>query len=193
MYIKKIMEENIGPIEKIQIDLPFNERCPKPVVIVGENGTGKSTIVSNIVDSFYEIAGTAYSDARKQAKTEGYEYYKAITPIEIHVGKKYLYSYIKFENDEPLSSIDYVFKSGSLKIDEFKEKVGSVSSQISWEDEANYKKATVDEETAKKVISKDIICYFGPDRYEKPFWMGNQYYETPDYEHITVKGNSGCG
>lgn len=55
MYIKKIMGENIGPIKKIQIDLPFKEKCPKPVIIVGENGTGKSTILSNIVDAFYEI------------------------------------------------------------------------------------------------------------------------------------------
>lgn len=188
MYIKKIMGENIGPIKKIQIDLPFKEKCPKPVIIVGENGTGKSTILSNIVDAFYEIAGTAYSDARKQAKTEGYEYYKAITSREIHVGENYLYSYIKFENEEsPSSPIDYVFKSGSLKIDDFKEKVGLTSTKISWNDNDNYKKAAIDTKTAEKMISKNIICYFGPDRYEKPFWMGNQYYEITDYEHVTVK------
>ena len=80
MYINRIIEENIGPIENVQIVMPFNEKCPKPIIIVGENGTGKSTIISNIVDSFYEIAGKAYLDARKQGKTVGYEYYKSITP-----------------------------------------------------------------------------------------------------------------
>lgn len=98
MYIKKIISKNLGPINEIQLLLPFENDAPKPVVIVGKNGTGKSTLISNVVDSFYEIAGAAYPDARKHGETDGYEFYKSITPIEIHVGEKYLYSYIKYES-----------------------------------------------------------------------------------------------
>lgn len=186
MYIKKIAEENVGPIEKIALALPFKGDIPKPIIIVGENGTGKSTIVSNIVDSFYEIAGTAYSDALKHAEIEGYEYYKFISPMEIHLGKQYLYSYIKYE-DEDLPPIDYVFKSGMLKIEDFKNMVECATRQIRWKDDENYKNVTVEKENAEKMLAKDVLCYFGPNRYEKPFWMGKQYYETTDYEHITVK------
>jgi predicted ATPase len=187
VYIKRIAEENVGPIEKIELVLPFQDNIPKPIIIVGENGTGKSTIVSNIVDSFYEIAATAYSDARKHAVTEGYEYYKQISPIEIHVGKQYLYSYIRYE-DQELPPIEYVFKSGTLKIDDFKNIVRTSSQQISWkEEEGNYKNVTSDGKNVEKMLKKDILCYFGPDRYEKPVWMGNQYYETEDQAHITVK------
>ena len=188
MYINRIIEENIGPIENVQIVMPFNEKCPKPIIIVGENGTGKSTIISNIVDSFYEIAGTAYLDARKQGKTVGYEYYKSITPIEIHAGKQYLCSYIKYEDEEEeLSAIEYVFKSGMLDANEFKSKAGITSQKMTWKKDENYKCATVNKEDAEKILEKEILCYFGPDRYEKPFWMGKQYYETMEYEHITVK------
>lgn len=187
MYINRIIEENIGPIENAQMVMPFNEKCPKPVIIVGENGTGKSTIISNIVDSFYEIAGTAYLDARKQGKTVGYEYYKSITPIEIHAGKQYLCSYIKYEDeDRELSAIEYVFKSGMLDANEFKSRIG-ITSQIAWKKDENFKHTTVDKENAEKFLEQEILCYFGPDRYEKPFWMGKQYYETMEYEHITVK------
>lgn len=187
MYINRIIEENIGPIENAQIVMPFDEKNPKPVIIVGENGTGKSTIISNIVDSFYEIAGTAYVDARKQGKTVGYEYYKTITPIEIHTGKQHLCSYIKYEDeDNELSPIEYVFKSGMLDANEFKSRIG-ISSQIAWKKDDNYKCATVNKENAEKFLEQEILCYFGPDRYEKPFWMGKQYYETMEYEHITVK------
>ena len=94
MYIRKIVSKNLGPIKKIQLLLPLENGVPKPVVLVGENGTGKSTLISNVVDSFYEIAGAAYPDARKHGETEGYEFYKIINPIEIHTGEKYLYSYI---------------------------------------------------------------------------------------------------
>lgn len=188
MYIKKIVEENIGPIESTQMIMPFNGMYPKPVIIVGENGTGKSTIISNVVDSFYEIAGTAYLDARKQGKTVGYEYYKTITPLEIHAKKQYLCSYIKYEDEnKEISSIEYVFKSGVLDANEFKSKFGVTAQQITWKKEENYKYVTVNKEDAEKILEKEILCYFGPDRYEKPFWMGKQYYETMEYEHITVK------
>ena len=64
MYLKRIHNVNVGPIEDVEINFPFDEKNnPKPVVIVGENGTGKSVLLSNIVDSFYEFAGKAFSDA----------------------------------------------------------------------------------------------------------------------------------
>lgn len=188
MYIRRICGENIGPIEKMELNLPFVNDNPKPIIIVGENGTGKTTLISNIVDSFYEIAGIAFSDARKQAETEGYQYYKTITPLEIHMGEKYLYSYIRYEDEHgSISPIDYVFKSGMLSVDEFKKRVENVSQQISWSDNDNYKKAIVENDVAEKILSNNIICYFGPDRYEKPFWLGEKYYETVNYEHLTIK------
>ena len=57
MYIEKLAYKNVGPLQDVRIDFPFNNNgTPKPVILVGENGTGKSTILSNIVDSFYEMA-----------------------------------------------------------------------------------------------------------------------------------------
>ena len=66
MYLKRIHSVNVGPIEDAEINFSFVDGKPKPVVIVGENGTGKSVLLSNIVDSFYEIASQKFSDARKQ-------------------------------------------------------------------------------------------------------------------------------
>lgn len=77
MYIKKIYDNNVGPIKDALITFPFNsDGTPKPVIIVGENGSGKSTLLSNIVDAFYEIAGVAFSNARQPNENEGYQYYK---------------------------------------------------------------------------------------------------------------------
>lgn len=97
MYIKRIVNENTGPIENIDISLPFNEdKTPKPVIIVGENGSGKSIFLSNIVDAFYEIAAKAFDNVVTYTNKGGHEYYKIITTNQITVGKKYMYSYINY-------------------------------------------------------------------------------------------------
>ena len=72
MYIRKIVDENIGPIKNINISFAFNsDGTPKPIVLVGENGSGKSTLLSNIVDAFYEMAGKAFDNAWETLKMEG--------------------------------------------------------------------------------------------------------------------------
>ena len=41
MYISEICSENIGPLEKVVIHPGLTkEGFPKPIVIVGENGSG---------------------------------------------------------------------------------------------------------------------------------------------------------
>lgn len=121
MYIDKIFEENVGPIEKVNIECPFNENgLPKPIVFVGENGSGKSTLLSNIVDSLYSIASKKYENAMQYSDGgNGQQYYKVISPTEIKIGKDYMYSYIVFRNTSP---VQYVFKSGKLSTTKFKEK-----------------------------------------------------------------------
>ena len=66
--------------------------------IVGENGCGKSLLLSNIVDSFYCIAQKGFDNAMEKADTGGEEYYKNISPSQIKVGKKYLYSFISYKD-----------------------------------------------------------------------------------------------
>ena len=92
------------------------------------------------------------------------EFYKIINPIEIHTGEKYLYSYIKYESlSGEIPSIDYVFKSGRISNEEFRQNCDDCSQQISWTDDENFKQTTASKEDAEKIISSDIICYFGPE------------------------------
>lgn len=189
MYIKKLIYENVGPIEQVNITPSFTpEGNPKPILLVGENGTGKSTILSNIVDAFYEMAGEAYDDAW-QHTDNGHQYYKAIRPADIHVGQKSMFSCIQFENEGQEDT--YLCKSGTLTTEIVQEKVDGVSLHgLSWEQEQNYKGTTVDEQKAKKFFKKNVICYFGPDRYEKPAWLGDKYFLTEEQLHIKMHESS---
>ena len=100
MYLKEIEYCNVGPLESVKIIPAIIENNPKPLILVGENGSGKSTFLSNIIDSFYEIAGIAFSNVRQanEDTTNGYQYFKALSTYQITVGKKYLYSHIVYQH-----------------------------------------------------------------------------------------------
>ena len=187
MYIDTLFDENIGPIDKVHINFPFHSNGnPKPVIFVGENGSGKSTLLSNIVDALYTIAAKQFQNAMQSNDNGGgHQYYKTITPTEIKVGKKYLYSYIQFRNN-PV--IQYVFKSGKLSVADFKKNLpNSGSLSFSWQEDGNYKEANSAKKDAERVFETDAICYFGPDRYEKPIWMGEKYFDFGDTIHPSVQ------
>lgn len=79
MYLKHMIYENIGPIDRIDIKPSFDEKNePIPMIIVGENGTGKSILLSNIVDSLYELAAKYYTNACI-SEYFGHQYYKIIS------------------------------------------------------------------------------------------------------------------
>ena len=185
MYIRKIVDENIGPIKNINISFAFNsDGTPKPIVLVGENGSGKSTLLSNIVDAFYEMAGKAFDNAWETTENGGHQYYKAISTSQITVGNEYMYSYISFDDEK---TINYVLKSGKLSTHNFTVLSGyAANSGISWEENENYKNVDIEEKKSKNIYNKDVICFFGPDRYEKPNWMGEKYYISSEYEHLSI-------
>jgi predicted ATPase len=179
MYLKKMVYKNVGPLKEVSINMPFNDdESPKPIILVGENGSGKSTLLSNIVDSFYEMAGNAFTNVRKSDARNAYQYYKVISPTQITFGSQYLYSYIQYSD-----SVDYIFKCGKLSFEEFKEKCEQPPFFGSWGNKDNVKLTSITKEKAEKTFSESVFAYFGPNRYEKPNWMGEKYYDLSDYEH----------
>lgn len=189
MYIDKLIDENVGPIEKATIAFPFNEEgLPKPIILVGENGSGKSTLLSNIVDALYSIAAKKFQNAMcSNDNGIGHQYYKAILPAEIKVDRGYMFSYVLFKNTQP---IHYVFKSGELSATKFKEKCPPcMATPFKWQDKDNFKGVHVAENDVEDIFNTDAICYFGPDRYEKPFWMGDKYFDHNSNIHPSIQEN----
>ena len=56
MYLKKIIVRNYGSIKNIDYNMPFdNNKNPIPLIVVGKNGTGKTLLLINILNSIIEI------------------------------------------------------------------------------------------------------------------------------------------
>lgn len=192
MQIKSICNRNIGPTERVNINFYQNsDNTPKPVVLVGENGSGKSTVLSNIVDAFYEMARVAYNNVCKR-DGENYQYYKAILPSEINIGHEFMTSYIEFcESDKENIICQYIFKSGKLTYDEFNHETGvELKNKQIWKDEGNIKDICISKQEVESIFEKNVFCYFGPDRYERPQWMGKKYYvsEQDTNIHVMIRG-----
>lgn len=190
MYLKQLSVVNMGPIKDVSITFPFEESGnPKPVIIVGENGTGKTTLLSNVVDSLYELAEKAFNDVTKSDGGSGHQYFKTISPSEIQIGKDYMCSIIEYTSHRnPIYSIGYIMKSGTVSADLIKSRNNfCANKKVSWKDTDNYKQAFIQENEAEAVFGRSVFCYFGPDRYEKPAWMGKRYYQQDEDIHPSIK------
>lgn len=86
MYLKKIEIENAGPIDHLSIDFPTTDSgSPKPLVIVGENGTGKTILLSYLVNTLITAKQMAFDDA----EVEHGKVYKYRSPQYIKAGTHY--------------------------------------------------------------------------------------------------------
>ena len=63
MYLRNLHIRNIGPLHKLDIEFENQKNSdPKPVILVGKNGSGKTYALSYIADAFFEFAKEFYSD-----------------------------------------------------------------------------------------------------------------------------------
>lgn len=186
MYIDKLYYQNVGPISKLNINFRKNDNgVPVPLVVVGKNGSGKSILLSNIVDAFYELADMAYDNAT-EANANGHQYYKEIAPAQIRTGQSHMLAHIHFQQDA--NNVEYLFKAGELSFDKYKEDRGfPIANQLNWNQESNFKAVIAEERIVHNIFEKDILCYFGPNRYMKPSWMGNKYFVTHDVDTYSLR------
>lgn len=175
IYIKSFRYDNCGPLRNVKIDCDFHEDGrPKPLFLVGKNGSGKSIALSNVVDSMYEAGRIAYDNAAKSSGGVEQQYFKAISPIQITVGHRHMCSHVSYT-----SGAQYIFKSGQYAFNDYRKANPEVDASLDWLNaNGNFKKTTFTEEQAKELFEKQVVCYFDPHRYEKPVWLGDLYYET---------------
>lgn len=93
MYFKHIILRNIGPIDPINYNFPFNDDGnPKPLIIVGTNGSGKSVFLSHLLNPLMAAQQSAFDNAEVE---EG-RVYKLRSPQYIRKGTTYSYSKVQF-------------------------------------------------------------------------------------------------
>lgn len=94
MYFTKVEFENVGPLQYLNINFPkLDGNRPAPVVLVGENGSGKTILLSHLVNSMISGKQKVYEDC----EVDKGKVYKSRSPQYILTGKNYYCSRIELD------------------------------------------------------------------------------------------------
>lgn len=168
MYFKSIEIENIGPIENLKIEFPKNGDKPKPIIIVGENGTGKSILLSHLVNTLIIGKQNVYDDS----EVDSGKAYKYRSPQYIKSGKDFSYSSVKFDSNLELQECQLISSK-----EDFESNLHYVPARKIWANIAGNESSTIqstfnnDQVATKEIFAKQCCLYFPTNRFEDPAWL----------------------
>ncbi len=169
MYFKKIEIENAGPIAHLSIDFPKTDSgSPKPLVIVGENGTGKTILLSYLVNTLIAAKQHAFDDA----EVEHGKVYKYRSPQYIRAGEHYSYGRADFGNGQYVEEWQL-----DVQKSQFENTYTFTPSKKTWttipESESSHFRSSMsnNEQAAKELFDKKCCLYFPVNRFEEPAWL----------------------
>ncbi len=185
MYLKNIAIENIGPITKLAIELPFHENGnPKPLLLVGENGSGKTIFQSQIIDSLYETASNLFTDVGVQ-DGEKRSYYKISGGLNLQSGKDKGFSALSFIDSEN-KNIEYFDKIGNVTKDDFTDAISDFTLSPNGKNGNQKSVINISDEPQKEKLQQEWIrevhIYQPAYRYEEPFWKSNSFKDYKRFE-----------
>lgn len=98
MYLRKSLILQSGPIEDLRLDFDFHANGnPKPMVIVGKNGSGKTNFLSYVTDALIEIACKKFTDvAPPYPSGLGHRWHRIIGDVTTRSGSQYELALLEF-------------------------------------------------------------------------------------------------
>lgn len=181
-YLEKAIFINRAPFEHLELD--FKEKGIN--VLSAINGRGKTTILSYIVDAFYELAKKHYENEFEGKENKYYRISSSLYNID---KSKTSFVYLRFINDG--TNIDYIDVRNKCSLIEYDSAI-SIVNKIPFtkfsdglKKQNNIKYWNVD--TNKKdlihsVFDNNILTYFPSYRYETPSFLNDPYHIKMDYK-----------
>ena len=178
MYTKRIQLVNYGPLENLDIELPFEGETPKPVILVGENGSGKSIVLSHIVNGLIAAKGIAFPES---PEVEPGKVYKLRSSAYIKPGGEYYFAKVDYDSSFYTSEIR-TWRS-KQEYPDVPAGISGTAAQTLWEkigseDNDHYDSNLAnDRNTPKRVeeiFAKNCVLYFPFNRFEEPAWLNEE-------------------
>jgi len=182
IHLSQIIIINRAPFPTLRISLNESEIA----VLTAVNGRGKTTILSHIVDAFYEMTKQHFSDVAEHANA----YYRVSSNLDNLDGSRLSLVYLRFTAED--QTIDYVDLRGSCTKEEYESEVG-LDNLINFDNQlaeplklaGNIKAVTpnLTKDLANKIFPQNVTTYFPAYRFEVPSYLNKPFQER----HIFAK------
>lgn len=171
MYLRKCFIENVGPIPKFDVELDLDSLGnPKPVIMVGKNGTGKTIFLAYFLDALAELAKNKFSDIAIGQQIGHSPYFKLTSGGDIRSLSGSSLCLLEFSDAD--NKFCYVEKVGQIDPQSYTGKLrGRFESVQSWPENEPYKVATGDEKQIETFFQTGSVCFFPSSRHERPHWL----------------------
>ena len=166
---------NRAPFEHLALD--FKEKGIN--VLSAINGKGKTTVLSHIVDAFYEMAKQYYTGSFEGKENKFYRFSSSIFHLD---NSKFSIVYFRFKIDGDI--IDYIDCRGKdLTVDTY-ESIIQFENPIPFERIKNKVhnnncvkvfSGNLNKEKIMSIFNNNILTYFPAYRYEQPYYLNDPY------------------
>lgn len=173
MRLIELQIYNRAPFENLKLSMDDS----KIFIFSGINGAGKTTILSYIVDAFYEFAKKGFINSFEGIKSKFYRVSSDLIAIDAN---KISFVYLRFEhNGEFIDYIDVRHLNNEAEYNEVIQ-LENVIPYSKLKVEMNSNRVlkyfnVLDEAKVEKLFDNNILTYFPAYRYEQPAYLNDPY------------------
>ncbi|NEP82879.1 MAG: AAA family ATPase [Okeania sp. SIO3B3] len=178
MYLRECFIENVGPISELDISLSLDDSGnPKPLILVGKNGTGKTILLAYILDALGELAQKNFDDIVIEQQFLMNPLFKKISDGDIRSLSSSSLTFIEFSDAD--NKFYYVEKFGEIDPNQYPKKVKNQLKLLhSASTHKLYERGIQgDEKQIETFFRTGAVCFFPSSRHERPHWLNYEAVE----------------
>lgn len=183
-YIEKIIFINRAPFDKLELDFSENEIA----VLTAINGSGKTTVLSHIVDAWHEMARPHFPNEFEERENK---FYRVSSPIYNLIPNQPSFVYIRFKSAE--GNFDYVDIRNRCTEEQYNEAIkiegkipfNEIKSELDETNNVKHTSSNFNKQFANKIFSNNLATYFPSYRYETPGYLNEPYKINLEFKKLS--------
>lgn len=176
-FIEKMIFHNRAPFKHLEL----NFKDKDIIMLNAVNGGGKTTVLSHIVDAFYEMTRNYYPGEFEGRQRSFYRVSSSVFNLN---SSEASFVYIRFNLDG--EQIDYLDVRDKITDEYYNEAIAienkipfsAISSRLELNNNIKIFSSNLDKQKAKIVFEQNVATYFPSYRFEYPGYLNNVY-KTP--------------